>query len=113
MHLLNLQGHDWNRRAGLFSASFELFLLRGDIYLLSCSHLGVWNHRGRKRHLVWRKRVYTPLLIALLSNRLVDGSAGICDGIYTICGEGTKFSTSFLDVCLLLFRVCGTYNFHG
>lgn len=31
--LLFTQGHGWNRRAGVFSSSFELLLLRGEIYL--------------------------------------------------------------------------------
>lgn len=50
MHLLNLQGHDWNRRAGVLITSFELFLPRGNVVVLLCIYLGVWNHRGGERH---------------------------------------------------------------
>jgi hypothetical protein len=38
------QGHDWNRRAGVFSSSFELLLLGGEIYLciFCCVRLSVY-----------------------------------------------------------------------
>lgn len=34
---------------------------------------------------------------------------GLCDRICTLRWEDSEFSTSILDVCLLLFRVCGGF----
>ena len=35
---------------------------------------------------------------------------GLCNRFHPIHWEGAQFSTPFLDVCILLLRVCGPYT---
>ena len=61
--------------------------------------------------------IYNKLNVTLLSLYLLDDRhdrfweyAGFCCRIYTLWRERAQFPTPVLDVCLLLFRVCGAFN---
>ncbi|KAH7543626.1 hypothetical protein FEM48_Zijuj02G0203800 [Ziziphus jujuba var. spinosa] len=51
------------------------------------------------------EQVYSVLLLTFFFLELQ--LFGLCDRIRTLHGQDTKFFASILDVCLLLFRVCG------